>query len=296
MMVYMKKLTLIALLYMQGLVTPIAVHASLHPEQPLSTAPPKSIFKQWAKPIAPFKIAPQVWYVGTKNLTSILITTEEGHVLIDAGLSESAELIQSNIEKLGFNIKDVKYILNSHARLDQAGGIRKLKEISGASVISNTINAEQLALGGANDFALGNALLFPPVKVDLILNDNESFELSGVVFTALLTSGHLPGSTSWKVKLNNNDILIYADSLATPGYYLVNNLNYPDIVSDLHYSYQILNNQEVDIFIASKGDRFNLLDKIKNLNNGDEKAFYDANGLKLYVEKSRVSLISQLNK
>lgn len=292
----MKKLTLIALLCMQGLAMPTTVYASLHPEQPLSTVPPKSVFTQWAKPITSFKIAPQVWYVGTENLTSILITTDKGHVLIDAGLNESAELIQSNIEKLGFNIKDVKYILNSHARLDQAGGITKLKEISGAQVISNKINAEQLALGGANDFALGDALLFPPVKVDLILNDNESFELSGVMFTALLTPGHLPGSTSWKVKLNNNDILIYADSLATPGYYLVNNLNYPEIVNDLHYSYQVLNNQKVDIFIASKGDRFNLLDKIKDLNNGNEKAFYDANGLKQYVEKSRISLINQLNK
>lgn len=291
----MKKLNLIALLCLQGLVAQATAHTALHPEQPLSEAPPKSIFIGWAEPIAPFKVAPQVWYVGTKNLTSILITTDKGHVLIDAGLNESAALIQSNIEKLGFDIKDVKYILNSHARLDQAGGIAKLKAISGAKVVSNKINAEQLSRGGADDFALGDALLFPPVKTDLIINDHESFDLAGVTFTSLLTPGHLPGSTSWKVTLNNNDVLIYADSLATPGYYLKNNLNYPGIVDDLHYSYKVLADQDVDIFIASKGDRFNLMGKIKDLNNGNDKAFYDPNGLKLYVEKSKKSLSDQLH-
>ncbi|EMK3754650.1 HARLDQ motif MBL-fold protein [Providencia rettgeri] len=291
----MKQLKLIVLLCMQGLVVQPMAYASLHPEQPLSVAPPKSVFMEWAKPIAPFKIAPQVWYVGTTNLTSILITTNKGHVLIDAGLNESAELIQSNIEKLGFNIRDIKYILNSHARLDQAGGIAKLKKISGAKVVSNKLNAEQLALGGADDFALGDALLFPSVKTDLLLNDNESFSLDGVTFTILLTPGHLPGSTSWKIKLNNNDTLIYADSLATPSYYLINNLNYPEIIEDLQYSYQVLYDQKVDIFIASKGDKFDLIDKLKELNNGNDKAFYDENGLKRYVEKSKMSLISQLH-
>lgn len=291
----MNKLKLIALLCVQAWIAQTTAHAALHPEQPLSEVPPKSIFMEWAEPIAPFKIAPQVWYVGTVNLTSILITTDKGHILIDAGLNESAELIQDNIEKLGFNVKDIKYILNSHARLDQAGGIAKLKKASGAQVVSNKINAAQLARGGAEDFALGDALLFPPVKTDFIINDNESFNLDDITITALLTPGHLPGSTSWKIKLHNNDILIYADSLATPGYYLNNNLNYPAIVEDLKHSYQVLQNQDVDIFIASKGDRFNLINKLKDLNNGNSKAFYDKNGLKSYVEKSEQALKKQLH-
>lgn len=211
----MKKLTLLALGIMFA---PITVEA-LNPAQPLSKAPPMSIFQEWAKPIDPFEIAPKVWYVGTKNLTSILLTTDHGHILIDAGLNESALQIKKNIETIGFDVKDIKYILNSHARLDQAGGIALLKELSGAKVVSNKINAQQLKLGGAEDFALGDALLFPPVDTDIELLDNESFVVGNIVITALFTPGHLPGSTSWKITLKNDDVLIYADSLATPDYF-----------------------------------------------------------------------------
>lgn len=286
----MKKLTLLALGMMFA---PITVEA-LNPAQPLSKAPPMSIFQEWAKPIDPFEIAPQVWYVGTKNLTSILLTTDHGHILIDAGLNESALQIKKNIETIGFDVKDIKYILNSHARLDQAGGIALLKELSGAKVVSNKINAQQLKLGGAEDFALGDALLFPPVDTDIELLDNESFVVGNIVITALFTPGHLPGSTSWKITLKNDDVLIYADSLATPDYFLKNNLNYPKIVEDLKYSQNVLANQKVDIFIASKGDRFNLVNKLNKLNNGDKFAFYDSEGLKEYIEKSKLSLIKQL--
>ncbi|QAV24589.1 HARLDQ motif MBL-fold protein [Proteus hauseri] len=286
----MKKLTLLALGMMFA---PIAVEA-LNPAQPLSKAPPMNIFQEWAKPIDPFEIAPQVWYVGTKNLTSILLTTDHGHILIDAGLNESALQIKKNIETIGFDVKDIKYILNSHARLDQAGGIALLKELSGAKVVSNKINAQQLKLGGAEDFALGDALLFPPVDTDIELLDNESFVVGNIVITALFTPGHLPGSTSWKITLKNDDVLIYADSLATPDYFLKNNLNYPEIVEDLKYSQNVLANQKVDIFIASKGDRFNLVNKLNKLNNGDKFAFYDSEGLKEYIEKSKLSLIKQL--
>lgn len=286
----MKKLTLLALGMMFA---PITVEA-LNPAQPLSKAPPMSIFQEWAKPIDPFEIAPQVWYVGTKNLTSILLTTDHGHILIDAGLNESALQIKKNIETIGFDVKDIKYILNSHARLDQAGGIALLKELSGAKVVSNKINAQQLKLGGAEDFALGDALLFPPVDTDIELLDNESFVVGNIVITALFTPGHLPGSTSWKITLKNDDVLIYADSLATPDYFLKNNLNYPEIVEDLKYSQNVLANQKVDIFIASKGDRFNLVNKLNKLNNGDKFAFYDSEGLKEYIEKSKLSLIKQL--
>lgn len=286
----MKKLTLLALGMMFA---PITVEA-LNPAQPLSKAPPMSIFQEWAKPIDPFEIAPQVWYVGTKNLTSILLTTDHGHILIDAGLNESALQIKKNIETIGFDVKDIKYILNSHARLDQAGGIALLKELSGAKVVSNKINAQQLKLGGAEDFALGDALLFPPVDTDIELLDNESFVVGNIVITALFTPGHLPGSTSWKITLKNDDVLIYADSLATPDYFLKNNLNYPKIVEDLKYSQNFLANQKVDIFIASKGDRFNLVNKLNKLNNGDKFAFYDSEGLKEYIEKSKLSLIKQL--
>lgn len=268
--------------------------AKLDPQQALSSAPPMRIFEAWAKPIEPFQMAPQVWYVGTENLSSILITTPEGHLLIDAGLDQSAALIKSNIERLGFKVGDIQYLLNSHARLDQAGGLSKMKAWSGARLIASRENAKQLALGGAEDFALGDALLFPPVIVDREIRNRERFYLGDVEITALLTPGHLPGATSWKIKLSNKDVLIYADSLATPDYYLINNKNYPRIVDDLNNSFAVLSEQKVDIFIASKGERFNLKDKINQYKKGDQRAFYDREGLARYVDLSKAALNKQL--
>lgn len=286
----MNKLILLVL----SVLCTVNTFAKLDPQQPLSSVPPMGIFEAWAKPIAPFKIAPQVWYVGTENLSVILITTAEGHVLIDAGLDQSAEQIKANIESLGFDLADIQYLVNSHARLDQAGGFSKIKAWSGATLIASKENARQLRLGGRDDFALGDALLFPEVQVDQEIADRQSFQLGDIQVTALMTPGHLPGATSWKVEFKNTDVLIYADSLATPDYYLVNNKNYPNIIDDLHQSFSVLAEQKVDIFIASKGERFNLKEKLIKYKNGDQHAFYDREGLQHYVDQSKASLSKQL--
>ncbi|EAU9425531.1 HARLDQ motif MBL-fold protein [Salmonella enterica] len=276
--------------------------AALDPSQPLSPAPPLSLFKAWAKPMEPFQITEGVWYVGTENLSSILLTTPAGHILIDAGLDESAPQIKANIEAAGFRLTDVRYLLNSHARLDQAGGMARLKGWSGAQLVASQPNADQMARGGRQDFALGDALPFPPVTTDKIIHDQESISLGGITVTALFTPGHLPGSTSWRVTLRNGKTLIYADSLATPDYLLINNKNYPDLVTDIQSSFKTLAAQHVDIFIANKGDRFiankgdrfGLLEKRQQLRNGDTQAFFDSNGLQQYVERSRQRFITQL--
>ncbi|HGJ6301822.1 TPA: HARLDQ motif MBL-fold protein [Salmonella enterica subsp. enterica serovar Typhimurium] len=268
--------------------------AALDPSQPLSPAPPLSLFKAWAKPIKPFQITEGVWYVGTKNLSSILLTTPAGHILIDAGLDESAPQIKANIEAAGFRLTDVRYLLNSHARLDQAGGMARLKAWSGAQLVASQPNADQMARGGRQDFALGDALPFPPVTTDKIIHHQESIILGGITVTALFTPGHLPGSTSWRVTLRNGKTLIYADSLATPDYLLINNKNYPDLVTDIQSSFKTLAAQHVDIFIANKGDRLGLLEKRQQLRNGDTQAFFDSNGLQQYVERSRQRFITQL--
>ncbi|EBQ8512321.1 HARLDQ motif MBL-fold protein [Salmonella enterica] len=268
--------------------------AALDPSQPLSPAPPLSLFKAWAKPMEPFQITEGVWYVGTENLSSILLTTPAGHILIDAGMDESAPQIKANIEAAGFRLTDVRYLLNSHARLDQAGGMARLKAWSGTQLVASQPNADQMARGGRQDFALGDALPFSPVTTDKIIHHQESILLGGITVTALFTPGHLPGSTSWRVTLRNGKTLIYADSLATPDYLLINNKNYPDLVTDIQRSFKTLAAQHVDIFIANKGDRFGLLEKRQQLRNGNTQAFFDANGLQQYVERSRQRFITQL--
>ncbi|CUW22545.1 Metallo-beta-lactamase L1 precursor [Serratia grimesii] len=273
--------------------------AQLNPAQPLSSAPPYTLFEQWAQPVAPFQMFPHVYYVGTRNLSSVLLSTPEGLILIDAALDASAPTIKAHIEALGFDIKDLRYILNSHARLDQAGGIARLKAWSGAKVVASAANAEQLALGGKQDFALGDALSFPPVKADIIVGEGDSITLGGLTLTALMTPGHLPGATSWLTTLRQgeqNYRLVYADSLATPDYYLIDNKNYPDLVQDIRGSFARLAEQQADIFIANKGTRFDLENKMVRLRAGDLDAFVDRQGLQHYVKESQKVFEAQLAK
>ncbi|EGT5206334.1 TPA: HARLDQ motif MBL-fold protein [Cronobacter sakazakii] len=272
----------------------VPAHAALDPAQPLAEAPPYSLFEAWAKPVQPFAIWPGVWYVGTENLSSVLITTPQGHILIDAGLDASAPRIRRNIEALGFRMADIRYIANSHARLDQAGGIARLKAWSGARVIASHANAEQMARGGKEDFALGDALPFPPVTVDMEAQDGQPWHLGGVTLAAIFTPGHLPGATSWKVTLADGKTLIYADSLATPGYPLINNRNYPTLVEDIRRSFARLEAQQVDIFLANKGERFGLMDKMARKARGENNAFIDRQGLAQYVAQSRAAFEKQL--
>lgn len=282
-----------ALLLSCSLFTPLAF-AALDPSQPLSPAPPLSLFDGWATPVTPFQIVPNVWYVGTENLSSVLFTTPQGHVLIDAALDSSAEHIKRNIESLGFHVSDIRYLLNSHARLDQAGGLAKMKHWSHATLLASADSARLLAAGGKDDFALGDVLPFPPVKADGILTGNSRITLGGMTFSALMTPGHLPGSTSWRVTLPNGQTLIYADSLATPDYRLIDNKNYPTLVSDIRHSFALLARQQVDVFLASKGERFQLSEKRKRLAAGDENAFIDRDGLQHYVRASQQQFEAQL--
>ncbi|TFZ49647.1 HARLDQ motif MBL-fold protein [Serratia proteamaculans] len=273
--------------------------AQLNPAQPLSSAPPYSLFEQWAQPVAPFQMFPHVYYVGTRNLSSVLLSTPEGLILIDAALDASAPTIRAHIEALGFNIKDLRYILNSHARLDQAGGIARIKAWSGAKVVASAANAKQLALGGKQDFALGDALSFPPVKADIIVGEGDSITLGGLKLTALMTPGHLPGATSWLTTLHQGGQsyrLVYADSLATPDYYLIDNKNYPNLVEDMRGSFLRLAQQRADIFIANKGTRFGLENKMARLQAGDLDAFVDRQGLQRYVAQSQQIFEDQLIK
>ncbi|OKP48206.1 MBL fold protein [Serratia marcescens] len=276
-----------------------ASQAQLDPAQPLSSAPPYSLFEEWARPMTPFPIFPQVYYVGMSNLSSILLSTPQGLILIDAGLDASAPIIKANIERLGFNIRDLKFILNSHARLDQAGGIARLKRWSGAKVVASAANARQLALGGRQDFALGDVLSFPAVQTDIVVGDGGSITLGGLTLTAMMTPGHLPGATSWLTTLQHKGKpyrFIYADSLATPDYYLIGNKNYPQLIEDIRGSFARLARVQADIFIANKGTRFDLAAKWRRLQAGDTQAFIDPAGLQRYVQESQQGFEEQLKR
>ncbi|HEX8777247.1 MAG TPA: subclass B3 metallo-beta-lactamase, partial [Rhodanobacter sp.] len=154
---------------------------------------------QWNAPQKPFRIYGNTWYVGPHGLSSILLDTGQGLALFDGDLPESAAQIEAHIRELGFRVRDVKWILNSHAHSDHAGGIVALQAASGAEVLASAAGARELELGGADpgDPQYGLAPRYTPVKQVHVVRDGEILQLGRVAVTAHYTPGHTPGSTSW---------------------------------------------------------------------------------------------------
>jgi metallo-beta-lactamase class B len=173
----------------------------------------------WNAPQAPFRIYGNTWYVGPHGLSSILIDTGHGLALFDGDLPETAPQIEAHIRALGFRVRDVKWILNSHAHIDHAGGIAALQRTSGAQVLASAAGAHALELGGADpeDPLYGSVPDYPPVEHVRVVQDDETLHLGNVAVTAHYTPGHTPGSTSWTwISCESTRCLhmVYADSLS----------------------------------------------------------------------------------
>lgn len=172
----------------------------------------------WNAPQAPFRIYGNTWYVGPHGLSSILVDTGHGLALFDGDLPETAPQIEAHIRALGFRVRDVKWILNSHAHIDHAGGIAALQRASGAQVLASAAGAHELELGGADpgDPQYGSIPDYTPVKQVRVVRDDETLHLGNVTITAHYTPGHTPGSTAWtwmSCESARCFHMVYADSL-----------------------------------------------------------------------------------
>ncbi|KUJ83166.1 subclass B3 metallo-beta-lactamase [Microbulbifer sp. ZGT114] len=188
----------------------------------------------WRQPIEPLQIAENTWQIGTAGLSALLLKTSEGAVLIDGGMPQMAELLLTNMGKLGVAPGDLKLILHSHAHADHSGPLAAVKRATGAQLLSNAQSAVLLARGGADDLHFGD-LLYPPVSVDRILQDGEVVTLGELELQAHFTPGHTPGSLSWTwtdTRAGKSVHIAYVDSLSAPGYQLVDNPRYPMIIDD----------------------------------------------------------------
>ncbi|HVS77118.1 MAG TPA: subclass B3 metallo-beta-lactamase [Steroidobacteraceae bacterium] len=173
----------------------------------------------WNAPQKPFRIYGNTWYVGPHGLSAILVDTGQGLALFDGDLPESAPQIEARIRALGFRVRDVKWLLNSHAHIDHAGGIAALQRASGAQVLASAAGAHELESGGADpgDPQYGSIPGYTPLKHVRVVRNHETLHLGDVAVTALFTPGHTPGSTSWTwISCESARCLhvVYADSLS----------------------------------------------------------------------------------
>lgn len=255
-------------------------------------------FREMNRPFKPFRIIGNIHYVGASDVTSFLITTTEGHILLDSGFQETVPQIKKNVAELGFRLEDVKILLTSHAHTDHVGGIAELKQTTKASLIVSAPDAELLARGGKDDFAFGDEYRYPAVKPDRILRDKETIELGGVKMTALVTPGHTRGNTTWIMKVNDDGKqynVVFAASVSAPGYQLIENKKYPEIVADYRKTFERLKALPCDVFLSSHGQFFSLKEKSSRMNQ-NPNPFIDPQGYKSYLARSEESFNRQLEK
>lgn len=254
--------------------------------------------RSWNRPVTPYRIIGNIYYVGASDITSFLIVTPKGHILLDGGLVETVPQIQLNIAQLGFRLKDVKILINSHAHYDHAGGLAPLKRLTGARLMATGPDAELLARGGKSDFHFGDRLSYAPIKTDRVLQDGDKVELGGVTMVANLTPGHTKGCTTWTMKVQEGSTsydVVFVGSTTVPGYKLVNNPNYPTIVDDYELTFQRLKTLPCDVFLASHGAFFSMLEKSKQLAQGKRpNPFIDQQGYKRFIEDTEAVFRKQL--
>ncbi|HKX83506.1 MAG TPA: subclass B3 metallo-beta-lactamase [Pyrinomonadaceae bacterium] len=252
--------------------------------------------RSWNQPVAPFKIAGNIYYVGASDVTSYLITTSKGHILIDSGFPETVPQIQSNVAKLGFKLTDVKFILNSHAHYDHAGGIAELKRLTGAKLLVSRPDENLFLNGGLKDPNFGDRFQFEAVKPDRLLKDREKVKLGSTTLTANLTAGHTPGCTSWTTTTRDNgrDLnVIFVCSTSSPGYKLVNNAGYPSIIDDYFKTFERLKSMKIDVFLGAHGGIYNLEEKVK-LVGSSSNPFIDPQGYLDYLTASEAAFRKKL--
>lgn len=252
------------------------------------------------RPVEPFRIVGNIYYVGTNDVASYLITSGRGHILIDSGFEETVPLIVSGVKKLGFDLKDVKIILNNHAHYDHCGGLKTLKEKTGALLYSVKEQADVLAAGGANDFRFGGKQIFRPVKADRIIRDGDFIELGGNRLKTILTPGHTKGATTWTMKVKDGDrqlLVIFLSSISNLDYDLVSNDKYPNIASDFDSTFERLLRLRPDVFLGSHASFFHMNKKYEAMRSGARQdPFIDPDGYRKFVERMRENFRNRIAK
>jgi metallo-beta-lactamase class B len=230
------------------------------------------VSRSWNQPVPPFNIVANVWYVGASDVTSFLITTKSGHILIDGGFEETAPMIVANIRTLGFDPRDVKLLLGSHAHYDHAGGLAELKRVTGAQFLASAREVPLYARGGLDDPQFGNLYPFPRIVADRIVRDGEKVRLGGTTLTARVTPGHTPGCMTWLMQAGKHQV-VFVGSPSVPSDYVLR----PRDIEDYRSQFRILKSLRPDVFLASHGNFFDLEAKRKTGN------FVDRDGYRSFV-------------
>jgi len=246
----------------------------------------------WHRPFPSYKVAGNVYYVGTADLACFLLTTPEGDILINTGLADSGPMIRESIQKLGFNVKDIRILLTMQAHDDHVAAFKEIQQASGAKIYITEPDAPSLEDGGLSDPVFGSKPRFQPVKVDRRLHDGDVVRLGGTELTVILTPGHSKGSVSYATTVvdgGKKRSLLFAN-METVVMPLVGNKKYPHIIDDYERTFKKQKQLSPEIWLAAHASQYDMEAKMK------AGSFVDPAGYKTAVEHYEKLFHEQLDK
>lgn len=253
----------------------------------------------WRQPFDPIRIVGNIYYVGTRGLSSFLIVTPAGGVLIDSGEAASVPFIRANVERLGLRLSDVRLLLAGHAHYDHIGGQAELKRLTGALTVAMDADLEAIE-SGVDRSALGSQG-WTPIKIDRVVKDGETVSLGGMTLTAHLTPGHTQGCTTWTTDVVEDGrrykVAFVCSVTVNEGVHLVGNARVPAIADHYARTFRVLRDLKPDVFVAEHGSVFDLegkAEKARTLQKGQPNPFVDPEGYERFVTKAEDAYLTQL--
>jgi metallo-beta-lactamase class B len=275
------------------LLAPLAVAQSYGPSK-----------ADWTTPIAPFRIADNLYYVGSKDLASYLVVTPAGDILINSSLTTSPPLIENSIRQLGFHLRDVKILVISHAHFDHDAGSAELLRDTGAKYMVMDADVPVVQSGGRKDFAYPEDH-YPPAQVNRILHDGDQVRLGNATLVAHKTPGHTRGCTTWTMQTTLDgkprNVVIVGSWNVNSGFRLTNRpghpASYPGIAADYAHTFAVLKSLPCDIFLGAHGSYFNMLAKLGRMKSGaGESVWIDPVGYQAAVSERQTAFEAELKR
>jgi metallo-beta-lactamase class B len=274
----------LAAIFIAGLAQPLA--AQTNPE--------------WTRPFPPFQIVGNIYWVGSYDLSSYLITTPQGHILINTGVGDTARQIRRSVEELGFRMSDIKILTATHGHYDHVAGMAELKRMTGARLLISEPDKPLLETGGKADFRFGStaSAQFDPVKVDETFRNGETISLGGTTLTAHLHAGHTKGATSFTLNARdagkNYRVIIANMGSINPGVKVTGMPGYENIGQDYARTFLDQKDMKIDIWLASHAGQFQLHEKYKPGDPHAASRFVDPQGFRASVLRLEKAYLDQL--